>query len=282
MSRRAHNNAKSLLLHCAVWLLALMMIYPLLWLVSSSLKPTRDIFIQAHLLIPETLYWENYAVGLRGFAKISFFTFFKNSILVTGLSVIGAVASSTMAAYAFARIRFPGVSFWFVCMMLTLMLPGQVLIIPQYLLFNHFGWIDSFKPLIIPAYGGDAFFIFLMVQFMRGIPLELDESARIDGCGRFTFFVRIMTPLIVPAMATSAIFKFCWTWDDYFAPFLYLNSQRLATVSLAIKNMANPAMETDWGAVFAMSALSLLPVFAIFLAFQRYIVEGISTTGLKG
>jgi multiple sugar transport system permease protein len=272
----------SIALSAGAWLFALAMIYPLLWLVSSSFKPTSDIFVQAHNLIPHTLHADNYAQGLKGFADITFVTFFKNSAIVTILSVIGTVASSALAAYAFARIRFPGVSLWFVCMMLTMMLPGEVLIIPQYLLFKELDWIDTHLPLIVPSFAGGAFFIFLMIQFMRGIPLDLDESARIDGCGRFGFFIRIMLPLIVPALVTAAIFKFYWTWDDYFSPFLYLNSQKLATVALAIKSMSNPTMETDWGAVFAMSVLSLIPVLAIFVGFQKYIVEGISTTGLKG
>ncbi|WP_141504246.1 carbohydrate ABC transporter permease [Paenibacillus luteus] len=282
MSAISKKRWGNLSLSAAVWGFAIVMIYPLLWLLSSSLKHTTEVYSQAHKLIPAHFYWENYVSGFKGFAGHSFFLFFQNSLYVTIFSVVGTVIASTMAAYAFARIRFPGSTFWFACMMLTLMLPSEVLIIPQYMLFNKLNWINTFWPLIVPSFAGGAFFIFLLVQFMRGIPVELDESARIDGCGRILFFAKIMLPLIVPAIVTTAVFKFIWTWDDYFAPLLYLNSAEMATVSLAIKSMADPTMETDWGALFAMSVLSLVPVMAVFIAFQRYIVEGISTTGLKG
>ncbi|WP_138752315.1 carbohydrate ABC transporter permease [Paenibacillus sinopodophylli] len=282
MNTLSNKKVGTFILSIAVWGFAIVMIYPLLWLFSSSFKHTTDVYVLAHQLIPTHFYWENYVNGFKGFAGHSFLLFFRNSLYVTVLSVIGTVIASTMAAYAFARIRFPGSSFWFACMMLTLMLPGEVLIIPQYMLFNKLDWINTFWPLIVPSFAGGAFFIFLLVQFMRGIPIELDESARIDGCGRFHFFAKIMLPLIVPAIVTTAVFKFIWTWDDYFAPLLYLNSAEKATVSLAIKSMADPTMETDWGALFAMSVLSLVPVIAVFIGFQKYIVDGISTTGLKG
>lgn len=282
VTNRRARAARSVILHLAVTVFALLMIYPLLWMVSSSLKDNADIFVRSYQLIPSEINFKNYMNGLKGFAGTPFTVFFKNSLIITVFSVLGTVVSSTLVAYGFARIRFAGSSFWFACMMLTMMLPAEVLTIPQYIFFQKIGWINTFLPLIVPSFFGGAFFIFLMVQFLRGIPKELDESATIDGCGRYGIFLRILVPLLVPPVITISIFKFYWTWDDFFSPLLYLNSPKLATVSLAIKNMSDPTAQTDWGAMFAMSVLSLLPILAVFVAFQKYIVEGISTTGLKG
>ncbi|NHN32454.1 carbohydrate ABC transporter permease [Paenibacillus agricola] len=284
MSGQQHQTKRlrSIALHLIVTAFAVVMLYPLLWMVSSSLKDNSEIFIQAHQLIPSKLNFSNYVNGFKGFAGTSFVVFFKNSLIITVFSVIGTVISSTMVAYGFARIRFKGSRFWFACMMMTMMLPAEVLTIPQYIFFQKIDWINTFFPLIVPSFFGGAFFIFLVIQFLRGIPKELDESATIDGCGRYRIFMQILIPLLVPPIITVSIFKFYWTWDDFFSPLLYLNSPKLATVSLAIKNMSDPTAQTDWGAMFAMSVLSLAPIVAVFIGFQKYIVEGISTTGLKG
>lgn len=280
--QRQLQRLRSVILHLFVFGFALIMIYPLAWMLSSSLKDNSEIFINAHQLLPSHFNFNNYINGFKGFAGTSFIVFFKNSLIITLFSVIGTVISSTMVAYGFARIRFRGSRFWFACMMLTMMLPSEVLTIPQYIFFQKIDWINTFLPLIVPSFFGGAFFIFLIIQFLRGIPKELDESATIDGCGRYRIFMQILIPLLVPPIITVSIFKFYWTWDDFFSPLLYLNSPKLATVSLAIKNMSDPTAQTDWGAMFAMSVLSLLPIVAVFIAFQKYIVEGISTTGLKG
>jgi multiple sugar transport system permease protein len=167
-------------------------------------------------------------------------------------------------------------------MLLTLMLPGQVVIIPQYILFNELGWVNSYLPLLVPRFAGSAFFIFMIMQFIRGIPRELDEAAEIDGASRFVIFFRVIMPLIQPAMITAAIFSFYWTWEDFQAPLIYLSNPKLFTISLALRASADPNSVTNWGAIFAMASLSLVPVFLIFIFFQRYLVQGISTTGLKG
>jgi multiple sugar transport system permease protein len=251
-------------------------------MVASSFKDLSEIFTRAGTLIPDRFTFENYAIGWAGFGGITFATFFRNSFIIAILSTIGAVASSAVVAYGFARIPFKGRNLLFVCMMLTLMLPAQVQIIPQYILFSKLQWINTFLPLIVPKFFGQAFFIFMMMQFIRGLPKELDEAAEIDGCGRFGIFWRIVMPLITPALITSALFSFYWTWEDFFGPLLYLNAPHLFTVSLALRNFADPSSATNWGAIFAMSTLSLLPAFILFLLFQRYLVQGISTTGLKG
>lgn len=278
----ALRRIRSVAVHIVVTAFALVMLYPMLWMLSSSLKDTTEIFVNSHQLIPAHWSFDNYTTGFKGFAGISFAVFFKNSFVITILSVLGTVVSSGLVAYGFARIKFKFAPFWFACMMLTMMLPGEVLMIPQYILFHKLGWINTFLPLIVPAFFGGAFFIFLIIQFMRGIPRELDEAALIDGCGKYRTFTLVILPLLAPPLITTAIFKFYWTWDDFFSPLLYLNSPKLATVSLAIKNFSDPTMKTDWGAMFAMSVLSLIPIVLVFFIFQRYIVDGISTTGLKG
>ncbi|HEX6291024.1 MAG TPA: carbohydrate ABC transporter permease [Herpetosiphonaceae bacterium] len=272
----------SLIYHIFVGLFSVLMIYPLLWLIASSFKPRDEVFRRATALIPENPTLANYVDGWAGFGGVTFTTFFLNSFIISGLGTIAVVASSALVAYGFARLRFVGKGFWFTCMLLTMMLPTQVQIIPQYIVFSKLDWINTFLPLLVPRLFGQAFFIFLMIQFIRGIPRELDEAAEIDGASKFGIFWRIMVPLLVPALITSAIFSFYWTWDDFFGPLLYLSKPQLYTVSLALKNFADASGSTNWGAIFAMSVLSLVPVFALFIFFQRYIVEGISTSGLKG
>ncbi len=224
----------------------------------------------------------NYVNGWKGFGGISFTTFYANSFFYAGVATLLTVMASAIVAYGFARIQFTGRRFWFAAMLTTLMLPVQVQIIPQYIVFSKLGWINTFYPLLLPRIGGQAFFIFMIMQFIRGIPKDLDEAAEMDGCGKGTIFFRIILPQIVPAMITASIFAFYWTWEDFLTPLIYLNAPTLYTVSLALRAFADPSGTTDWGAIFAMSSLSLVPVFVLFVLFQRFLVEGISTTGLKG
>ena len=198
-------------------------------------------------------------------------------------SVIGNVLSCSAAAYAFARLKFRGQNFWFALMLGTLMLPYHVTLIPQYILFLNLDWIDTFLPLIVPKFlAVDAFFIFLLVQFFRTIPRELDEAAMIDGCGPWRIYWTVILPLSLPALATAAIFTFIFTWDDFFGPLVYLNDMNSYTVQLGLRSFVDSTGKSDWGALFAMSTLTLLPIFAFFLFFQRLLIEGIATTGLKG
>lgn len=280
--RNYKKLARSVIYHAGVILLGYIMLYPILWLIASSLKATDEIWTNIASLIPQNLTFENYANGWAGFGGVTFATFFKNSFIIAGVSTIATVFSSAVVAYGFARIRFAGRTFWFTCMILTLMLPIQVQIIPQYIIFSWLGWINTFYPLLVPHFFGAPFFIFLIMQFIRGIPTELDEAAEIDGCSKVGIFFRIILPLIQPALITAAIFSFYWTWDDFLQPLIYLTNLKLFTVSVALRAFADPSAATDWGAVFAMSALSLVPVFVIFILFQKYLVEGISTSGLKG
>lgn len=219
---------------------------------------------------------------MERFCGIPIFSFFKNSFIVTIIGTVGAVISSAIVAYGFARCKFKGKGFWFGCMIITMLLPYQVVMIPQYIMFQKMGWVNTFKPLLVPAFLGQPFFIFLMIQFIRGIPNELDEAAKIDGCSKYSIFTRIILPLISPALITSAIFSFLWRWDDFLGPLLYLSKPELYTVSLGLRMFSDPTAVSNWGAAFAMATLSLVPSFIIFIFFQRYLVEGIVTTGLKG
>jgi multiple sugar transport system permease protein len=282
LTKKQKDALRNLVFHLIVGGFCLIMIYPILWLVSSSLKGPSEIWTTVTQLIPEEFAFQNYVDGWKGFGGITYATFFKNSFIVSGLGTIFSVMSSAIVAYGFARIRFKGRNFWFTCMLITLMLPGQVLLVPQYIIFQKLGWLNTYLPLLVPRLAGGAFFIFLIMQFIRGIPKELDEAAQIDGSSRAGIFFRIIMPLIQPAMITAAIFSFYWTWDDFFAPLIYLSDPRLYTISLALRAMSDPNSVTNWGAIFAMATLSLVPVFAIFIFFQRYLVQGISTTGLKG
>lgn len=267
--------------HIVVILLGFIMLYPILWMISNSFKANSDIF-NSSSLIPTKLNLDNYIRGWKFNNSVSFTTFFKNSFFYTVVSTFGAVLASSLVAYGFARIPFRGRSVWYACMFMTMMIPYQVVMVPQFIIFHKLGWINSFKPLIIPQFAGLPFFIFLMVQFIRQIPNELDDSAKIDGCNRFMIFSRILFPLIKPAVITSTIFSFYWRWDDFLGPLLFLNKPKLFTVSLALRMFSDPQSSTDWSAIFAMGTLSLLPVLIIFLIFQKYIVEGLATTGLKG
>lgn len=268
--------------HILVGGFAILLLYPVIWLLMSSFKVSEQIFITADSLIPDPFIISNYIQGWEGFGGLNFGIFIQNTAIFVVLTLIGHLISCSLIAYGFARLKFAGRSFWFGVMIFTLLLPYEVVMIPQYIIFSELGWLNSLKPLVVPAYFGHPFFIFLLVQFIRTIPRELDEAATIDGCNTFQIFYRIILPLITPALATSAIFSFYWTWDNLLGPVLYLNSPSKYTVSLALNMFLSNETVSNWGAMFAMSIVSLIPVFVVFFFFQRYVVEGISTSGLKG
>ena len=266
--------------HTMLCCVSLVMLYPLLWMVSSSMKPENEIFSSASLF-PSHFDLSAYKRGWFGL-DVSFGRFFLNSLIVSVLSVIGNVMSCSLAAFAFARLRFPGRHIWFSLMLGTLMLPYHVVLIPQYILFLNLDWIDTFLPLVVPKFlACDAFFIFLMVQFFRGIPRELDEAARIDGCSAWRIYWKIMLPLSTPVLATAAIFSFIFTWDDFFAPLIYLGDPTHYTTQVALRSFIDSTNQSDWGGLFAMSSLAVVPVFVFFVFFQRLLIEGIATTGMK-
>lgn len=274
---------KSVIYHVLVFICGLIMLYPLIWMVMSSFKPTNTIFQTAGSLIPETFTLENYINGWKGFAKVTFSTFLKNSLFISVVATIGTVLSSAVVAYGFARFQFKGKKLLFSAMLLSMMLPAQVLMIPQYLWFQKLGWVGSYKPLIVPyCFAIQGFFVYLISNFISGIPKDLDEAAKIDGCSYVSIFTRIILPLIKPALVTAGIFSFMWRWDDFLSALLYVNKSSKYPVSLALKLFCDPGSSSDYGAMFAMASLSILPSVLIFIFFQRYLVEGISTSGLKG
>jgi multiple sugar transport system permease protein len=262
-------------------LLALVL-YPLAWLLAASLKPNDEVASNLSLL-PHAPTLSNYVRGWTGMQTISFARFYVNSTVIAAGVVVANCVSCLVTAYAFARLRFPLRGMWFAIMIATLLLPHHVLIVPQFVLFKFLGWIDTPLPLIVPkALATEAFFIFLMVQFMRSIPRELDQAAKVDGCSPVGIFWYVIMPLARPAIVTTAIFSFIWTWNDFFSQLIYLNSPDHYTVPIGLRLFVGGEGQTELGPMFAMSMLSLVPVFLFFLAFQRLLVEGINTEGLKG
>jgi multiple sugar transport system permease protein len=270
----------SVLVHAALLAVSVLMLYPLLWLLAASFRPENEIFTSASIW-PSSWSIDAYIRGWNGL-RTSFSTFYLNSFIISGLSVVGNVMACSMAAFAFARLNFKFKSFWFAMMLMTLMLPYQVTLIPQYVLFRQLGWVNTFLPLVVPKFlAADGFFIFLMVQFFRGLPKELDEAAQMDGCSPWRIYWKIIIPLSMPVLATAAIFTFIWTWDDFFGPLIYLSEMKTYTVMLGLRTFTDSTGESDYGGLFAMSVLSIVPIFLFFLFFQRLLIEGIATTGMK-
>nr|WP_230989558.1 carbohydrate ABC transporter permease [Devosia faecipullorum] len=281
-SSPSRRRIMSVVAHALLIAASMVMLYPLLWLLAASFRPGNEIFTSGVSVLP-SLDWslDSYIRGWNGL-RVSFGQLFINSFVISILSVAGNVIACSLAAYAFARLEFAGRSFWFAMMLMTLMLPYQVTLIPQYVLFLNMGWVNTFLPLVVPKFlAADAFFIFLMVQFFRGIPKELDEAARMDGAGPWRIYWKIILPLSMPVLATAAIFTFIWTWDDFFGPLIYLSDLRQYTVMLGLRTFTDSTGMSDYGGMFAMSVLSLVPIFVFFLLFQRLLIEGIATTGMK-
>ncbi|NDL59450.1 carbohydrate ABC transporter permease [Phytoactinopolyspora mesophila] len=271
---------RSVAKHAGLILAALLMLYPVVWMVVSSLRPSAEIFRQTGVFL-DTLQVDNYSEGWDALSH-SFGHYMINSAIVVLGCIVGNLVACSMAAYAFARLEFTAKRLWFAIMLGTIMLPIHVIIVPQYILFSQLGWVNTFLPLIIPKIlATDAFFIFLMVQFIRGLPRELDEAARIDGCGHGRIFLKVILPLMIPALATTAIFTFIWTWNDFFSQLIYLTDPEMYTVPVALRSFVDSTVATSWGSMFAMSVLSLIPVFLAFLIGQRYLIKGIATTGGK-
>ncbi|WP_246247483.1 carbohydrate ABC transporter permease [Cellulomonas septica] len=279
---RTRERVKGVGFHALVLAIVVVILYPAVWMLSSSFKPSSDIVGNVSL-IPDAATFANFAKALDGIGGVSFWTFFTNSLILAVGSVVGITLSCSVSAYAFARIDFPGRNAFFALMIGTLLLPFHVVIIPQYIVFSRLNLVDTFVPLLIGKFlAAEAFFVFLMVQFMRNLPRELDEAARIDGAGHVRIFTSIMLPLMKPALVTSSIFAFIWSWNDFFGPLLYLKDPDLATMPLALRLYVDQTTTSDYGAQMAMAVLALVPVLLFFLVFQRYLVEGVATQGLKG
>jgi multiple sugar transport system permease protein len=258
---------------------AIVMLLPFVWLVSSSLKEENQIFQFPPIWIPNPVRWQNYTEALT---YKPFNLYFLNTMIIVTLNMIAIVGSASLCAYGFARIKFPGRDFWFAIVLATMMVPYFVLMIPQFIIFSRLGWIDTFLPLTVPFFfGGGAFNIFLLRQFFRTLPNELSDAARIDGCTELGIYWRIIMPLAKPALATVAIFTFLFSWNDFIGPLLYLSSPENFTVAIGLATFRS-VMRTRWDLLMAASTAMILPVVLLFFFAQRYFIQGIVMSGIKG
>ncbi|MBI2940413.1 MAG: carbohydrate ABC transporter permease [Chloroflexi bacterium] len=265
------------------------MTMPFVWMLSTSLKEAGDVFSYPPTLIPQPIRPSNYVEALT---KLPFHLFYRNTAIVAAAAVTGQILSSSLAGFAFARLRARGQNVLFILVLSTLMVPEPVIMIPTFLIFRHLGWLDTLLPLIVPYYlGGSAFYTFMFRQFFRGIPLELTDAAKIDGCGLFGLYRRILMPLSLPAIASAAIFSFFARWNDFLHPLIYLKSKENFTVALGLRLFQAGGQTgqgvaqgrvVEWQLLMAASVVAMLPCLLIFFFLQRYFVRGIVTTGLKG
>ena len=279
-SYRARSRMFSVLKHVGLIAASALMVYPLIWLVVSSFKPNDQIFRDLSIFTTN-LTVENYVNGWNDL-QFPFSTFLLNSTVISVGAILGNLLSCSLAAYAFGRLKFKGRNLLFAIMLATIMLPFQVVLVPQFTIFKELGWLNTFLPLIVPKFlATDAFFVFLMVQFIRALPNEIFEAARIDGAGHIRTFLQVTLPLMIPALATTAIFTFIWTWGDFFGPLIYLRIPESFPVSVALKGFLDAQSSSDFGSMFAMSVVSLIPLFVVFLVGQKYLIKGFATTGIK-
>ncbi|MBL7005797.1 MAG: carbohydrate ABC transporter permease [Spirochaetia bacterium] len=258
----------------------ILIILPLLWQVTISLKSSNTIFELQPSFIPKEFKISNYSEAFKG---MQFLRFFKNTVYISILTLIGTLFSCSLVAFGFSRTKFKGQNFLFFILLSTLMLPSQVTLIPMYITYAKLGLINSYFPLIAPHFFGDAFYIFMLKQFFSSIPKELDESATIDGCNTFRIYWNIILPLSVPALLTVILFKFNWVWNDFVNPLIYVNDQNKYTLSLGLYIFkASEKFGPKWNYLMAAATIMMIPVFTLYAIFQKRFIEGIATTGLKG
>lgn len=273
---------KNIMKNVFLFLFGLALIYPLVWLFFASFKTNDEIFGSLSLL-PNTFSWDAYMNGWKGSGQFGYGVFLVNTFKLVIPTVLFTVISSSLVAYGFARFNFRFKKPLFALMISTLMLPNTVIIIPRYLQFEKLGWLNSYLPFIVPAiFACYPFFIFMLVQFFRGIPRDLDESAFLDGCGRLRFLVSILLPLSKSALFSVVIFQFIWTWNDFFNSLIYIDSVKKFPLSLGLRMSLDATTSINWNQIIAMSIISIVPPVLLFFFAQKHFVEGIATTGLKG
>ena len=269
------TNRRKLFIYLFLILLAVVMVYPLVYLFFASFKPNDEIFGSASLL-PKKWVLDSYKIGWRGSGQFTYGRFLLNTCRMVVPTVVFTVISSLWVGYGFARFDFPLKKFWFYVMIGTMMLPSTVIIIPRYILFKNLGWIDTYLPFIVPAvFAGYPFFVYMVIQFMRSIPRELDEAAKIDGCSSFRIWTDVMIPLCKPAIFSVIIFQSMWTWNDFFNSLVYINSVRKYPVSLALRMNLDSASRVEWNTILAMSLVCIIPCTVLFFVAQQYFVDGI-------
>jgi multiple sugar transport system permease protein len=278
LSPRLSKSVYRLLAHLLLIAVGILFIFPFVWLISSSLKTPRQIFVFPPQWIPDPVQWQNYSDALTAIPALSYF--FNTLIICVGV-VIGTLFSSSTTAYSFSRIHWPGRDTIFVLVLATLMLPYQVTMIPVYLFFHRLGWIGTYWPLIVPAFFGSPFFIFLLRQFFLTIPMDLSDAARIDGCSELGIFRRIVLPLAKPALTTTVLLSFLWTYTDYLAPLIYLTDPDMYTLSIGLASFVGMNIQ-KWELIMAASTMFTLPTILLYFFSQKTFVQGIQTTGLGG
>ncbi|HEY3079167.1 MAG TPA: carbohydrate ABC transporter permease [Chloroflexota bacterium] len=283
-SRRARER-----LHVALVLLlilpgALAFLAPFFWMVSTSLKDPKLVYLFPPQIIPDPVRWDNYPSALT---RLPFELYLRNTVLITASASLGTLLTASLVAFGFARLRFPGRDVWFLVLLSTIMLPGQVTLVPTFIIFRLLGWVDTFYPLIVPYwFGGTAFSVFLLRQFMSTVPLELDDAAKIDGCSFLGLYWRIVLPLVKPALAAVAIFQFLQHWNDFFLPVIYINSRDNWTLALALNALRRQrdagSFNTDLEILMAATVVVMIAPLVVFFVAQKYFIQGVVFTGVKG
>lgn len=266
--------------HMVLGAMSVLFALPLVWMISSALKRNEEIFTIPVRWFPETFRWSNFVEVLE-YPGFPFFKFFGNSLFYAGSVTVGTVLSCAVVGYGFARLRFPGRGILFSLTLATMMVPAIVTFIPTFLLFRYLGVLGTYIPLIAPAFFAQAFFIFMMRQFFRGLPRELDDAARVDGAGEFRIFWQIMLPLVKPALVVMAVFTFVWTWHDFFGPLIYLNDPDQYPLSLGLYSFRGRRL-TEWHLMMAAATLMTVPLVILFAVAQKYFVRGMRMFGIKG
>ncbi|WP_373264008.1 carbohydrate ABC transporter permease [Hungatella hathewayi] len=276
------KTVKTILSYLVIAVIGLVLLYPILWMFFAAFKTNDEIFGSTKLLATHYSF-QNFIDGWRGGGTMTYAVYFWNTFRLVIPVTLLTLVSSTLVAYGFARFNFPFKKALFSLLIATLMLPNAVIIIPRYTLFAKFGWIDTYIPFYaLAALACYPFFIFMLVQFLRGIPRDLDESAYIDGCGTFRTLMQIILPLMKPSLFSAALFQFMWTYNDYFNSLIFINSGKKYTVSLALRLSLDSESVINWGKIMATSFVVVLPLILLFFMAQKYFVEGIATSGLKG
>src|SRR5262245_14314879 len=279
-SQRTQQRVRISLSMLVIIIGALLMLTPFAWLVATSLKPEGDVFLDPIEWIPREVRWINYIEALT---FVPYGRYFFNSVEVTGLAVLGTVLSASLVAFAFARLRGPGKNLLFINLLSTLMLPGDVTLVPIYLLFRNLGWLDTYLPLIVPSwFGGSAFYIFLLRQFFLTLPTELDDAAKIDGASLFHIYSRILMPLSKPALATVAIFSFFTHWNSFLTPLIYLNTTEKYTLPVGLRLYLSTLSNSHWNFLMAATLVAIIPPLTLFFISQRFFIQGAALSGVKG
>lgn len=289
MNTQSHRSDRlwaTILAHVALVLLSALFVMPLLWMLSTSLKPIEQTMSNPPMWIPKSFDWHNYpdaiTYGSKELGFIPLLVYARNTIIITILAVGGAVLSNSVVAYSFARLKWPGRDAFFAVTLATMMIPFPVVMVPTFALFKWLGWVGTFKPLWVPAFFASAFSIFLLRQFYRTIPMELSEAAKIDGCSEFRIFTDIIAPLSRPALMVVALFTFMGSWNDFLGPLIYLVDQKTFTLSLGLQAYQSQHGGTPFNLLMAASCLVILPVVVVFFLAQKVFIQGIATSGLKG